>query len=139
MPFREKKAWITLVTLALVLILFLVLMQFGAMNSQRFAIAHRILIAVITFVVVEAGLILLARQQSGEDARFPKDEREVLIDLKASRVAYIMFIVLTLLVTLVVLHVEGDTLGLGLHYLLAMVIAEMTRAITQIVLFRRDA
>ena len=139
MPFREKKAWITLGTLALVSTLFVILMgqAFGDSALNIYSAGHLILVALITFVVVEAGLLLLARWQSPEDARMPKDEREYLIDLKAARVAYVALIVLLLLVTLLMLHSHGHILAWGLHYLLAIVAAEMVRAVAQIVLFRR--
>lgn len=141
MPFREKKAWITLGTLTLVSILFVVLMAYAFQDLELgiYSAAHLILGALITFVVVEVGLILLARRQSGEDAQMPKDEREQQIDLKAIKAAYVTLIVLLVLVTSFMLYWGGSSIAWTLHYLLVVVVAEMVRAATQIVLFRRDS
>lgn len=82
--------------------------------------------------------IAIAVQSPGE-ARTPKDERERLIDMKASRVAFYVLLVGTF-ASVGTLHIHGANRLDMAHCLMgSILVALLSRFGTQIVLHRRDA
>ena len=137
MSFREKSAWISFVSIMVV---------FGAYfwNAARIA-GHQVdshtgfmievgLIA--AFVVIEIVLHIAVAMQSPQEARAPRDEREWLIELKATRVAF-QVLVVGALAGVGMMHVTRSVWVMGQHVLLAIVLAELIRFGMQILHFRR--
>jgi hypothetical protein len=93
--------------------------------------------ALITlFVALEIALHIAIALQSPRDARAPKDEREILIDMRATRVAfYVLFG--GALFAIFTMHFRLNVWQLSQMVLLAIVIAELVKFATQIVLFRQ--
>jgi hypothetical protein len=85
MPFREKTAWIAVVSMTVIYANYfwgILSMPHGGANFTG------LLGTVIALVVVQVTLTIVAAIFSPTDAKAPRDEREQLIGLRATRVAY---------------------------------------------------
>lgn len=147
MSFREKKAWVSFLILMVVGGLYFtdlfidVFSQgrdwFDNFNRGKFYFA---LHALIVFVAAEVIFYLVLFFLSPKEARTPKDEREVLIELKAARVAYLMLVVEVLILAVLVTH-HGP--GMPFNFLVgntivaAIVIAQLIKFGIQIFYHRR--
>lgn len=141
MPYREKKAWITLVVLFAISAIYSVLMvqTYHVPDPNYYTLGYLLLGAFVVFFILELVLLFLAARFSPLDPKMPGDEREMLIELRASRIAYLVLIALVIVATFPVIHAHGGSWGFGNLYLGAMVIAEMVRFSVQIYYFRREA
>jgi hypothetical protein len=139
MPFREKKAWATLVALLVVFIPYYYVMVglYHQPDPDIPYLAHLSAIALAVFVGLEVLLILVARFLSPEDAGVPTDEREQLFAFRAARIAYMGLILFVIAVTFPMIHTYGGNWGWGMAYLGAILAAEMLRAIVLIAQYRR--
>jgi hypothetical protein len=139
MSFREKSAWISFVLIFIFGALWLrnvLRVEFYGLRQDPMKFFFAILLALI---VAEISLHIAIAIQSPRDARTPKDEREKLIDLKASRVAFYVLMIGAWL-SLGTLHVPGSNRAMMAQALMGtIIIAVLTRFATQIVLYRRDA
>ena len=138
MSFREKSAWVTLTALLIALALYVF-----HVPSLIEAPGHGLLLAtavsVAAFIVIEVVAYIVIRARHPRDARTPKDERERLIETRASRVAYYVYAVGSLVALAVTLHVvRTNAAGVGTAVLLAFVLAEIMKYSTRIILYRRD-
>lgn len=134
MSFREKSAWITLVS---VLLSFGV--YFGALATGRvhgFQSLFLLLACVIALVALQAVLHVAAAALSPAEARAPKDEREALIQWRAQSLGYYVLTVLTVALIIPV-HMRHTALDMLNFALLNVVVATLTVAAAQIVMFRR--
>ena len=140
MPFREKKAWVTIFSLLVVFVPYYYLMMrlYHQPNPNYYYLMHLAALALATFLVVEVFLILVARKLSPDDAGIPKDEREQLFAFRAARVAYVTLIVLMVAVTFPMIHTHEGNWGWGMAYLGVIILAEIARASVLIVQYRRD-
>ena len=137
MSFREKSTWISFVLLLAISIPFFyqfVRIESGSMSSE--GSFHLFLALVIVFIVGEILLHAIIAMQSPRDARAPKDERERLIDLKATRAAFFVLMTGALLV-IVMVHFPVDRLEILQALLLSVVVAELTMLGARIVYYRR--
>ena len=135
MSFREKSTWISFVLLLAISIPFFYLwIDRGSTSSARSF--HLFLTLVIVFIVGEIVLHAIVAMQSPRDARAPKDERDRLIDLKATRVAFFVLMTGALLV-IVMVHWPVDRLEILQALLLSVVVAELTMLGARIVFYRR--
>jgi hypothetical protein len=139
MPFREKSAWISLVCLLATFGLFYALLVGGQLGTHPMAHFHWFLHALIAFILLQLALHVIARVIS-RDRKAPPDERERLILLKSTRNAYAALVIGAVSVPLSLhlprhLHLEWPSLPWVA--LAGLFIAEVVRAISQIVYFRR--
>lgn len=145
MPYREKKAWITLIILIVVPVVYAYFMvnEYHSSDPNFNNLSHLLVLALTVFIVFQAVLLFIAARLSPEDPRGPLDERELLIELKARRIAYFVLMALVVLVTFLMIHLPNHdgrgAWGIGNLYLFALVGAEITRFAMQIVFFRREA
>lgn len=139
MPFREKKAWVTIGALLVVFIPYYLFMMdaFHQPDPDYFYLMHLAVIAIAAFIGLEVILIFLARQLSPEDRGLPKDERDQLFAFKASRAAYVTLILLMIVVTFFMIHEHAGNWGWGMLYLLTIIVSEILRAVVLIVQYRR--
>jgi hypothetical protein len=87
MSFREKVAWISAVSMAAIFGLYF----WAAISSgPHFGVFHLSLLveAVIAFIVLQVALTIVVAMFAPKDAQSPRDERDRMISLKASRAAY---------------------------------------------------
>jgi hypothetical protein len=135
MSFREKSAWISVV---------LILVVFGPyfwLVGRSLAGAGHVhggtqFALILLFVVLEIVLHVAIAAQSPRDARAPKDEREHLIDLKATSSAFYVLFGGALL-SIFTMHFRVNVWTLSQFVLFSIVVAELVKFISQIVLFRR--
>src|SRR5690606_29101586 len=94
MSFREKSAWVSFILLLLMTAVWAwaVLQSANGQLEPRsmLHIAHDVLVAFLALQILLHAVIFL---QAPRDARTPKDERERLIELKATRIAFFVLIV----------------------------------------------
>ena len=136
MSFREKSAWISLLTYGVVFggYFFTLSQAWGTSYAQGLSIGLMVG-AVVTLIIVAIVLNTVIALFHPESANAPADERETMIDLKAERIAsYTLSIgVICLIGALLV----GWNAFLVANLLLAsMVIAELVKALAQIAYFR---
>ena len=144
LSFREKSAWISLASL---------LIAFGIYfwDFARILAGHEPLAPMVplffsllaALIIAEVVLHLLIAFRSPKDARTPKDERERLIELKATRIAFFVLLAGALL-SIWTMHLRledpRDGTWLMAHCVLfSLVAAGLVKFGSQIVLYRRDA
>jgi hypothetical protein len=140
MSFREKSAWIS----------FFCLLFFGA-SWLTHVLGNEFLHGrndnpILWFFGMLAGLIGLEIAlhvaiaiQSPREARTPKDERERLIDMKASRAAFYVLLA-GAFASVGTLHVPGSSRFMIAQCIMgSIILAALVRFGTQIALYRRDA
>ena len=141
MSFREKSAWISFITLFVVSAVYFgqtVLHEMGMSDHGSGNSATLFFLSFTALIISEVGLHMWIRRQSPHDARTPRDEREQLIDLRATRVAF--FVLLAGAMTLIfTMHLRVNRWQLIQMTLFAVVVAELAKFASQIVFYRRDA
>lgn len=137
--FREKSAWVSFLSILGVFVPFFWTSYQrlrGAVDGQTaMSTAFGLL---VLFVVLEVLLHVALAVRSPKDARTPKDERERLIGLRATFVAFHV-LVAGGLASVALLHLTQRAWILQQATLLAIVVAELVKFGAEIVLFRRDA
>ena len=137
MSFREKSTWISFILLLAISIpFFFFWIDRGSTRSA--SSFHLFLSLVILFIVGEIVLHAIIAMQSPRDARAPRDERDRLIDLRATRVAFFVLMTGALLV-IVMVHLPVDRLEILQALLLSVVVSELTMLGARIVYYRRAA
>ncbi|WP_296594864.1 hypothetical protein [Phenylobacterium sp.] len=138
MSFREKSAWITLVTVAICFGVYFGSIAVGRVSPRGFATFHFLLLCVAALVVLQIGAHAVAAAMAPKDARAPRDERERLIAWRAQSIGYhvLMVGVLGLGAPGHFGHPVPDLLNFAL---LDLVVAAMVVAVAQIVMYRRGA
>lgn len=142
MSFREKSAWISLLSIVIPFgFYFAALGQ--SMHSHAGGSHHGgvhlfgvFVACVLLQIAIQVVLHIAATVQAPKDARLAKDERERLIELKATRIAFFVLMVGVLLVA-ASLHVGAGGFLMCNGILLSLVLAETVKYSGQIVYFRR--
>jgi hypothetical protein len=142
MSFREKTAWVSFVLLVAMFGAYFtyIAMVLAGVARNRFAL---FLLVLAAFVALEVTLRFAIATQAPRDAQTPKDEREQLIELKATRTAFYVLLV-SAFASIGTMHLRlrdpGDHAWLMMQAILfSIVLAEAVKFARQIVLFRRDA
>lgn len=139
LSFREKSAWISLVCLLAIFIPFFwnSYRQFTGQvdSSSAITVAFALLVA---FVGLEIVLHLAVFLTAPREARSPRDEREHLIEMRATRIAFQVLIV-GALGAVGAIHLTRSPWVIQQIVLFAVVLAELVKFAAQVVLFRRDA
>ena len=140
MSFREKSAWISFFCL----LIFGGLYGWHVVQVEFFHARDNPMVYVggtfAALVALEIALHVAIAIQSPKEARTPKDERERLIDLRASRVAFYVLLIGTFLSIGIGMHLPGANRFLMANCMMGSIITTLlVRFGTQIVLSRRDA
>ena len=137
MSFREKSAWITLVSVLLCFGAY-----FGTVLASHFAGGPRangwlLVKCVGTFVVLQLVLTLIAVRTTPKDGLSPRDERERGILARSHTLGYYVLVVLVLMLG-IPLHLWGVSAPVMMVFaLLGVVFTGLVVSIAQIVMFRR--
>ena len=139
MSFREKRAWVTLITLIFILALFWLHVPPTRMlaPSPSMWVLHVLLLMIAVFVVIQIVAGIVMRIRSPLDAKAPKDEREQLIELKSRAIAWYVFVILSIGGIFVTIHAGANEVGLGFVVLFAFVVAEIVNYSMRIYYYRR--
>lgn len=138
MSFREKLAWITVVTVLLCFGGYFGPIAMGWVDARGHSAVYLLAHSVLALVVLQAGLMIWAARTTPKDGRAPRDEREAAIIARSHTLGYYVLLVLVLSIFLPAHfgHPRADLLNFVLAY---AVIAVLAVAIAQIVMFRRGA
>jgi hypothetical protein len=142
MSFREKSAWITLVSVLACFGAYFVEL-FGGLASRQhhfggLGSVHLLLLAVLALVVLQVALTAVAAWTTPKAGRGIADERERLIQLRSQSLGYHVLMVLA--VGLFAPAFFGHRgIEMANFALLAVIISALTVAVAQIVRFRRGS
>jgi hypothetical protein len=137
MPFREKSAWISLLSMSVIYGLYFWSVIHAGPQAGGFHFGS-LLGTIIALVVVQVVLTVAVAIAAPKEAKAPRDEREKLIELKATRIAY------SGLATSVALACFFGAFDPPLVFntnalLFVLVAAEVLRSSCQIIQYRRSA
>jgi len=137
MSFREKSAWITVLSyLAVYGFYFRRIAQAAAAGQAgTFHYGSLLVVTVIVLVVVQIALLVAIAIAGPRDAQTPRDERERLIELKAVRIAFVVLSCSVLTVCwLAAFNPPGFYTVNALFF--ALVLSEIVRNASQITYYR---
>ena len=143
MPLREKTAWITVITILVCLGVYVGALSFGLVTSRTWASFHLGIICIVALVVLQVALNIAAAVLSPKDSRGPRDERDLMIHARSHVVGYYVLMIgmaAVLISTHIPVHgldfidVVFNTVGFGI---LVMLVAAMSVAVAQIIMYRR--
>lgn len=137
MSFREKSAWISLVLILLIFGAYfwnVAGVVSGAADPHRGVQIQFGLVG--AFIVLQIILHLAIAIRTPKEALAPRDERERLIDMKATRIAFPV-LVIGALAAVGLMHVTRSAWMISQHALMAVVVAYAVKFGTQIVHYRR--
>jgi hypothetical protein len=139
MSFREKSAWISFVLVATGSAIYFrgiaeVLMGHARPGGQF----HLFFGLVAGLVALEVILHLVVVLQAPKDAKAPRDERDRLIQLKATRNAFYVLLPAAF-ASIGTMHLGADVWDMAHAVLAAIVAAELARFGSQMLYYRRDA
>jgi hypothetical protein len=138
MSFREKSAWLTLLAILAVFTLYF------AHGARPFVpdpdpwSFHVLVMCIAALLVIElvGHLVLWLRYR--EEAREPRDERELLIDLKATRLSARCYALFTALAILTVHH-GATARALGYFIVFSFALAQVVNYGARIYFYRRGS
>lgn len=136
MSFREKSAWITLVTVLVCFGIYFGSIALGLVSARGFDTLHLLLACVVGLVLLQVAMTVVAAVTTPKDGRAPKDERETLIQLRSQSLGYSV-LVLLVLGLFIPGHLGHTVIDMMNFALLDVVLAVLTVAVAQIVMFRR--
>jgi len=131
--FREKCAWISFVLLLLLTVGFAL---GGHLRLDGIDGLHYFLALILGFALLQVLLRVIVARQAPKDARTPKDEREQLIDLKASRIGFYA-LVTGVLLSMLSVHVHGNPWSALESMVLAVLVSWAIKFASEIVYYRR--
>lgn len=136
MSFREKSAWITLVTVLLCFGAYFGAIIAGLVETHGFGAMHLLLGCVAVLIVLQFTLKALAAATTPKDGLAVGDEREALIQARAHSLGY--YVLTALVVTLFIpVHLGHSAIDIANFALLAVVLTTLAVAGAQIIMFRR--
>lgn len=139
MSFREKSAWIILVTLLLLTAAYLLhIFPWTLTPEPSYERFHILGASIVAFVVIVVIAHIAVAIWSPRDAKTPKDERERLIELRSTAVSSYVYAFLSL-ASISTLHAGANQFGLAYLVALAFGIAEIVNYATRVYLYRRDS
>lgn len=144
MSFREKRSWISLISYLLIFGFYFAYsfhtLSFHERSNhyELMSIVHLLVLCLVLLLIVEIGLNLMLVMLIPKQQRIPKDEREQLIEYKATKIAYYILCLSMGVAALLVSH-SMNTIVSGNLTLLMLFIALVTKAAVQIFYYRRGA
>lgn len=136
MSFREKSAWISLVSISFVGFVFFLHVPRTLTPTSGPEIFHALLLCLAALILIEVVAHVVVAIRAPLDARAPKDEREFLIELRAIRLAAYVYAALSI-GAVSLLHVGANGGAVGYAVLLALVVAELVNYGSRILYYRR--
>ena len=140
MSFREKTAWVTLSAIVAVSLMYWFHVPSLLEPHPGRWVLHAMGASLAAYVLIEVVAYIVLYLRSPQDARTPKDERERLVDLKALRIAYYVFVVGALGGMFLTLHVPGagsNPVAVGMVVFLSFVVSQIVKYAARIVYYRR--
>ena len=136
MSFREKSAWVTLISILLVSVLYFLHLPVPYGHPPAPWMFHATVACIGVFIIIEVIAHFILYLRYPRDARTPKDERERLIDLRATCIAAYVYVVGTFM-AVATIHHGGTGLTVAYGVLLAFTVAEIVNYSLRIYYYRR--
>ena len=136
MSFREKSAWVTLIAILLVIIIYLLHVPWHLEQHTAGFAFHAFFACMIMFIVIEVIAHIVLYLRFPKDALTPKDEREQLIDLKAVRLAAYVYVAGSF-TAVASLHLGANNITIAYGVMLAFIVAEIVNYGMRIYYYRR--
>lgn len=138
MSFREKSAWITLITVLICFGAYFGSIVTGRITGHGLASMVTLVMCVIALVVLQLAAHVIVAVTSPKEARAPKDERERLIQGRANSLGY--YVLSGLVMSLFIpVHLGHSAIDIANFALLSLVLTTLAVSAAQIVMFRRGA
>ena len=138
MSFREKSAWITLLTVVGCFGVYFGVLVTGLVGRHGLGLLHLFLLCMAALVLLQLALTAIAARTTPRDGRAPRDEREALIVMRSQSIGY--HVLMVLVVTLAIpVHTGFGVFDVLNFALLDLALAVTAVAVAQIVMFRRGA
>jgi hypothetical protein len=139
MSFREKSAWVALITYGVVFgTYFMTLWRLWDESYSRGLVIGLTIGSIVMLLIIATTLTTVIALFSPKEAIAAADERESLIDLKAERISsYVLGIGVICLIGALMADVNGILVAVLLQA--SLVISELVKAIAQIIYYRRGA
>ena len=139
MSFREKSAWITLISVLLCFGMYFTALAAGWFTPYGMRALHYGLISIIALVLLQVVLYVLAAMSNPREARAPRDEREQLFEIRARAIGY--YVLMVWMVGIIVAVHFSSVQKIDVVYIawLGVAVAIVVVAIAQIVQYRRGA
>ena len=139
MSFREKTAWVTLITLIALTVLFILHIPrpYTLAPPANLFLFHVLILSILTFVVVEVVAHIVIAIRAPDDARAPKDERERLIELKSTAVAAYVYAFLSLGSVFITIHLGANVIMIAYLVLFSFVLAQIANYTMRVIYYRR--
>ena len=139
MSFREKTAWVTLITLIALTVLFILHIPrpYTLAPPANPFLFHVLILSILTFVVVEVVAHIVIAIRAPDDARAPKDERERLIELKSTAVAAYVYAFLSLGSVFITIHLGANVIMIAYLVLFSFVLAQIANYTMRVIYYRR--
>lgn len=131
MSFREKSAWIFLISILLVAGFFFFHLPWTLNPPGNPAIVHGLFYCILVLAAVEAAAHLAVAIRTPEEAKAPKDERERLIDYRAVRAAHYVYVAGSL-GAVATIHLGANRVAIGYLVLVAFVLGEVVKNVLRI-------
>ena len=137
MSFREKSAWISFVLVFVASTVYFAHAVAVMVTHAGFGrLAYLFFALVVGLVLLEVVLHIVIAVRAPSEAKSPKDERERLIDMKATQIAFPVLLVGALSANLP-MHLGGGRWEMSQLILFAVAAAELVKFGAQIVYHRR--
>jgi len=137
MSFREKSAWISLLSMAAIYGYYFVSLIHSRAHGHAFGFGG-LLGTIIALVIVQTALIVAVAIYKPKDAKTPRDERDRIIDLRATRCAY-AGLATSVAVAIFFAGFNPPILFNANALLFVLVVSEALRNASQILQYRRGA
>jgi hypothetical protein len=136
MSFREKSAWISLISISFVSLLYLPHIPWTLTPGASRAGFHGLIYCVLALVVIEVVAHLTIALRAPRDGGIRPDERDQMIALKALRIGAYVYALGSML-AVVTIHLGANQFALGYLVVLALAIAEIVNYSARVVYYRR--
>jgi ABC-type xylose transport system permease subunit len=140
MSFREKSAWVTLIALIVLSIAFMLHLPLPwSLRPEPSGFMFQVLLLLIgSFIVIEIVAYVGLASLSFRDARAPKDERELLIELKSTRVSAFLYSVSSMVALFLALHIVfANIIGVAYLLLVCFVFSQIVKYAMRVYYYRR--
>ena len=139
MSFREKSAWITLISVLLCFGLYFIGIAGGWIERFSMSALHYALMSIVALIVLQVVLRVLAALGNLREARAPRDEREQLFEIRARAIGY--YVLMCWMVGMIVAVHFSAVRKLDVVFIawLGMAVASVVVSIAQIIQYRRGA
>jgi uncharacterized membrane protein len=139
MSFREKSAWITLVSVLLCFGIYFGALATGRIERFSMSAFHFGLVSIIALIVLQFVLHVVTAMLSVSDARAPLDERERLIELRSRSIGY--YVLMAWMGGIIIAVHSSAVRKLDVVFIawLGVVVAVLAVSVAQIVQYRRGS